>query len=149
MTGKTLMNQLGQTIKHPLTHPGRAIALGVGGYLFVDYLVAKEGHSSIAKLANAIMPTTHAIPPPPRVAPPPVPARLATAPAAVHPAAAAAAGYYAGAPFGPGWGRGNMPYMYGRRWPETPAEIAAAHRDWAAASGQYPEQWTQSAYPWS
>lgn len=146
MSGKKILNQLKQTVMHPTKHPVKLVALGVGTYLLVDYLVAKKGDSSIAKLANAVVPSAHARPARPAL---PVAARTPAPPGGPAAAQAAAVkGYYTGSPFGPGWGRGFMPYQYGGHFPETGMDIGAAHRAWAAASGGYPDVWTQSSYPW-
>jgi hypothetical protein len=137
---KKTFSTIGTTIKHPLKHPLKFAAVVGGGYLLVDLLISDKGKSQLAKLSNMVLPKG-------------APRR---APAALPAPAAAAAGYYAGGPFGPGWGRGNMNYMYGPAgraqgggWIETPADVSVAHRSWAAASGQYPEFWTQSFYPWA
>lgn len=137
MTGKKVLSAITTTVKHPLKHPVRFVALVGGGYLLVDLLIAKPGSSKLAQLSSAVLPKKlhHA----PRHAALPVAPQAATA-----------------GSFGPGWGRGNMPYMYGPagtpvggHWEQTPADVSVAHRAWAAASGQYPEFWTQSQYPWA
>jgi hypothetical protein len=57
--------------------------------------------------------------------------------------------------FGPGWGRGNMPVMYGSagpalggHWQQTPADVSHGHMGWQAASGHPQTYYSQSSYPW-
>jgi len=144
MTATAIVRDIGNTFKHPIktvkTHPVRFLVVAGTVYLLADYIVSAKGKSTVAKVTGKVTTTAH------RLAggkPKALPGAAAAA------QRAAAAGYFAGAPFGPGWGRGNMPYMYGGGYPETPAQIASAHRAFAAASGAYPEMWTQSSYPWS
>lgn len=65
---------------------------------------------------------------------------------AVHPKKLAAA---VSGSFGPGWGRGNMPLMYGGHWAQTPAGISAGHNAWEAAAGHPTGYYNQSSYPWA
>lgn len=51
--------------------------------------------------------------------------------------------------FGSGWGRGNMPLMYGGHYPQTPADVSHAHNAWAAAAGHPQAYYSQSSYPWA
>ncbi len=51
--------------------------------------------------------------------------------------------------FGPGWGRGNMPYLNGGHYPQTPADISHAHMAWNAAAGHPQSYYAQSSYPWA
>ena len=150
MTGKTIIKDIGSTFRHPIKsvthHPVRTAAVAGGVFLLVNFIMSPKGDSLVAKATRKVLPHGG----PRRIAAAPPRAALpAGGPAAAAAQRAAAAGYFAGAPFGPGWGRGFMPYQYGAHWQETPAEIAAAHREWAAASGGYPDVWTQSSYPWS
>lgn len=147
-----VFSAIGQSIKHPLKHPVTFGATVLGVYLVGDLIISDKGKSTLGKLASSVMPggRRHVAPPRPAALPPPP-----AAPAAQAAQQAAAAGYYAGA-FGPGWGRGNMPYLYGPagtpvggRWGETPSDISIGHRAWAAAAGSYPEFWNQSSYPWA
>jgi hypothetical protein len=133
-----LLNQVKATVKHPTKHPVKLAVGGLGVFLIADYLMSAKGHSYAAKVVDSVLPSAHAHP---RLAPPGGPAA-----AAAH--AAATKGFYAGGPFGPGWGQGNMPYMYGGHYPESPAQVSAAHRAWAEMAGAYPEYWTQSQTPW-
>lgn len=144
---KKALSAVGQTVRHPLKHPVKFVVGAGVAYLLVDHLVSDHGRSTLSKL----LPGGGA---PHRRLAPRAPAAL-PAPAAAHAQQAAAAGYYAGA-FQPGWGRGYMNTLYGPAgrsqgggWPETGADISVAHRSWAAASGEYPEFWAQSFYPWA
>lgn len=51
--------------------------------------------------------------------------------------------------FGPGWGRGNMPYLNGGHFPQTPADVSHAHMAWNAAAGHPQAYYAQSSYPWA
>jgi hypothetical protein len=147
MIGKGLIKGIGHTFTSPIksikTHPVRTLAIGAVVFLGVDYLISAKGRSYASQLANKVMPSGGAR----RLAGHPAPKVLPAGAASAQ--RAAAAGYFAGAPFGPGWGRGFMPYQYGSNFPETPFDVSAAHRQWAASAGNYPEFWTQSSYPWS
>jgi hypothetical protein len=152
MTGKKVLKDITNAIKHPTKHPGKFLVTAAVVVAVGDYLIQPKGKSFVAKTLGKVLPaasaaTRHAPVPPAQLAAP-----GGAAAAAAH--AAQTRGYYTGAPFGPGWGRGNMPYMYGPGgvagggWPESPAQISAAHRSWAMQAGAYPEVWSQSTYPW-
>ena len=51
--------------------------------------------------------------------------------------------------FGPGWGRGNMPYLNGGHYAQTPADVSRAHMGWNAAAGGPQQYYSQSSYPWA
>jgi hypothetical protein len=142
---KKAFSAVGKVVAHPLTHPVKFVVGAGVVYLLVDHVISDKGRSTVSKLIGGA--------PHRRVGPPRAPAALPAPPAAA--AQAAAAGYYAGA-FQPGWGRGYMNTLYGPAgrsqgggWPETGADISVAHRSWGAASGEHPEFWTQSFYPWA
>lgn len=138
MTPKKVLSDIVQTVKHPIRsathHPLRTAAIVGGAFLVVDLLTQPKGHSIAAKASNEVLGLGKKL----------MPSFGGKRVAALPAGATATSG-----PFGPGWGRGFMPYQYGGHYPESPAEVSAAHRAWAAAEGSYPQWWSQSQYPWA